>query len=55
MIVVFVITVIFQVGFKFYFLKNLEDKGYVACPGTPKSWVPGMAIKYVKDPLLCHH
>jgi len=53
MIVVFVITVAFQIGFQFYFLNKLEDKGYVACPGAPKSWIPGMATRYVKNIKFC--
>lgn len=53
MIVVFIITIAFQIGFKFYFSNKLEDKGYVVCPGTPKAWMPGMATRYVKYPQIC--
>lgn len=53
MIAVFFITVAFQIGFKVYFTNKLEDKGYVACPGALKAWVPGMATRYVKNIQLC--
>ncbi|RKQ41416.1 DUF1240 domain-containing protein [Enterobacter sp. R1(2018)] len=53
MIAMFIITIAFQVGFKFYFLNKLEAKGYVACPGAPEAWMPGMATRYVKDPQHC--
>jgi len=53
MIAVFVITAAFQIGFKFYFSSKLEDKGYIACPGTPKAWMPGMTTKYVKNIKFC--
>lgn len=53
MIAMFIITIAFQIGFKFYFLNKLEAKGYVACPGAPKAWMPGMATRYVKDPQHC--
>lgn len=53
MIAVFIVTVVFQIGFKIYFSKELEYKGYIACPGTPKAWIPGMATRYVKDPQRC--
>jgi hypothetical protein len=54
MIVMFIATIIFQIGFKIYYLNELDVKGYVACPGTPTAWIPGMATRYVKDPQGCH-
>ncbi|POT79291.1 hypothetical protein C3378_12020 [Klebsiella michiganensis] len=53
MIILFIVTVVIQIGFKVYFSNKLEDKGYVACPDIPKGWMPGMATRYVKDPRNC--
>lgn len=53
MIVMFIITVAFQIGFKFYFSNKLEAKGYVACQTTPNAWFFGMATKYVMPPVTC--
>ncbi|WP_235814465.1 DUF1240 domain-containing protein [Pectobacterium odoriferum] len=53
MIALLVITVIFQIGFKVYFSNKLEAKGYVACPGATKAWIPGMSTRYVKNIKLC--
>ena len=46
-------SVILQIGFKFYFVNELEHRGYIACRGVPSGWTPGMATKYVTNEALC--
>lgn len=55
MIAALIATIIFQIGFKIYFLNKLEVKGYISCPGTPSGWLSGMAKKYVLPPEKCDH
>lgn len=42
-----------QIGFRFYFVSELEHRGYIACRGIPSGWMPGMATHYVTDEVLC--
>lgn len=52
-VIVFIFTLLSQIGFKMYFTSFLDKNGYIACLGTPKAWTPGMATKYVRDRQLC--
>ncbi|WP_261641160.1 hypothetical protein [Erwinia mallotivora] len=52
-VLAFVITLASQIGFKIYYTSLLDKNGYIACPGTPKAWTPGMATRYVKDSRHC--
>jgi hypothetical protein len=49
----FFISIIFQIGFSFYFVNELNNKGYIACKGIPSGWMPGMATKYALSENLC--
>lgn len=52
-VIAFVVTLASQMGFKIYFTNQLAKKGYIACPEMPKSWVSGMATRYVRAPQRC--
>lgn len=49
----FFVFFIVQVGFGFYFVNELEHRGYIACRGIPSGWMPAMATKYVTHEELC--
>lgn len=49
----FLTSIIFQIGFRFYFINEFEKRGYVACQGIPSGWMPGMATKYALNEELC--
>ncbi|CNE00557.1 Uncharacterised protein [Yersinia mollaretii] len=52
-IVCFLTSIIFQIGFRFYFINEFEKRGYIACQGIPSGWMPGMATKYAISEELC--
>lgn len=49
----FLTSIIFQIGFRFYFINEFEKRGYIACRGIPSGWTPGMATKYALNEELC--
>ncbi|MEA9391758.1 hypothetical protein SJI19_14610 [Acerihabitans sp. TG2] len=49
----FFFSILFQMGFKFYFISEFEKRGYIACRGIPLGWMPGMATKYATNEALC--
>lgn len=49
-----VLTVVSQISTKLYFEQIFAKQGYLMCSGTPHTWMPGMATRYVKDFRLCH-
>lgn len=49
----FLTSIFFQIGFRFYFVNEFEKRGYMACQGIPSGWTPGMATKYAISEELC--
>lgn len=49
-----VVSIAVAFSFKFYYLYELKDRGYVACQGIPAGWMPGMAKQYVTNSSLCY-
>lgn len=42
-----------SLGFNFYYLNLIDNKGYIKCQSIPSGWMPGMATKYVTNDALC--
>lgn len=53
MFICFFFFILLQIGFKLYFVSELEHRGYIECRGIPSGWMPGMATKYVTNEVLC--
>ena len=49
-----VVAIICMFVFRFFYLKQLEQNGYIPCQGIPTGYMPGMGKQYVKDLSLCH-
>ncbi|RYJ12641.1 hypothetical protein C5Y41_19365 [Rahnella variigena] len=46
-------TLIGMTSFSMMYKKNLENRGYIECKGTPSGWTPGMATKYALNKSYC--
>lgn len=53
MFLLVILSVIFQISFKYKFTFEVYNRGYVSCKGIPSSWMPGMATKYAINESLC--
>jgi len=49
----FFIIIIVPILVSLFYLNTIENKGYLACRGTPIGFTPGAATKYVLDLSLC--
>jgi len=49
----FVVAILAAILYAVYYTNQLEQRGYVACKGTPSGFTPGAGKQYVTDLSLC--